>query len=280
MFRYLLSLLLFFHILTYANGHNSSKSLIEKLSKGEKLAITNVAVASSVLLWGFTQWGYGEEDFHFDKEGWFKNDTSNGGTDKLGHFYTNYLVTRILASIYNDWGYDRSDAALYAALTAGFLSGIFIEIGDGFSAHGFSQEDFIADILGAVIGYYWYINPSLAEKIDFRVEYALSFNSNNVTDFTTDYERMKFLLAIKAEGFEMFQNNFMKYLELHIGYYSRDFNHDTMPLEGRKRYLYAGVGLNLSRLLRPYVGKYSKVFNYLQIPYSYLPIEKRFEGYQ
>ncbi len=276
MFRFLLFILLFFHTVTFANDHNSSKSLTQKLSKGEKLAITNVAVASGVLLWGFTQWGYGEEDFHFNKEGWFQKDTSNGGTDKLGHFYTNYLMTQVLASIYNDWGYDRDNAALYAALTAGLLSGILIELGDGFSAHGFSKEDFITNILGAAVGYYWYINPSLAEKIDFRVEYAISLNSDNVTDFTTDYEHMKFLLAIKAEGFEMFQNNVMKYLELHIGYYTRDFNHDTMPLEGRKRYLYAGIGLNLSKLLRPYMGEYSKAFNYFQVPYTYLPVEKQF----
>jgi VanZ family protein len=192
---------LLFHAIVFANEENASKNLIENLSKGEKLAITNVAIASGVLIWGFTQWGYGEENFHFDNEGWFEKETSNGGSDKLGHFYTNYLMARVVAPIYESWGYKSEDAALYAALTAGMLSGILIELGDGFSEHGFSSQDFIADVLGAAAGYFWHINPSLAQKIDFRVEYAPSLHSDNVTDFTTDYEHMKHLVAIKANGF-------------------------------------------------------------------------------
>jgi len=276
MFRFLLLFLLLFHTIASSNDTNSSTSLIERLSKEEKLIYTNVAIASGVLVWGFTQWGYGTEDFHTSSEGWFGKETSNGGSDKLGHFYTNYLMARILAPIYNSWGYNSHEAGLYASLTAGVLSGILIELGDGFSEHGFSKEDFIADVLGATAGYFWYTNPSLAKKIDFRVEYAPSFGSDNVTDFTTDYEHMKHLLAVKAEGFEMFENNFMQYLELHLGYYTRDFNHDTMPIEDRKRYVYVGLGLNLSKLLRPAIGKYSTIFNYYQMPYTYLPVEKQF----
>jgi hypothetical protein len=276
MFRFLLMGSLLFYTFASANDNNSSTNLIERLSKEEKLIYTNVAVASGVLIWGFTQWGYGTEDFHTSDEGWFEKDTSNGGSDKLGHFYTNYLMTRILAHIYNGWGYNSHDSGLYAAVSAGVLSGILIELGDGFSEHGFSKEDFIADILGVTAGYFWHTNPSLAKKIDFRVEYAPSFGSDNVTDFTTDYEHMKHLLAIKAEGFELFEDSMMKYLELHLGYYTRDFNHDTMPLEDRKRYVYVGLGLNLSRLLEPVMGKYSTFFNYYQTPCTYLPLEKKF----
>ncbi|MEA2111220.1 MAG: DUF2279 domain-containing protein [Campylobacterota bacterium] len=276
MFRHLLLFLFLTHTTMHADNTSSSKTLLERLSKEEKLVYTNAAIASGVLIWGFTQWGYGEEKFHFDDEGWFGKETSNGGSDKLGHFYTNYLVTRILAPIYENWGYSNTNAGLYAALTAGITSGVLIELGDGFSEHGFSKEDFIADVLGAAAGYFWYINPALAEKIDFRVEYAPSLNSDNTTDFTTDYEHMKHLLAVKANGFETFQNSYMQYLELHIGYYTRDFNHDTMPIEDRKRYLYAGVGLNLSKLLRPHIGKYATIFNYYQMPYTYVPVEKQF----
>jgi hypothetical protein len=86
---------------------------------------------------------------------------------------------------------------------------------------------------------------------------------------------MKHLIAIKAEGFEMFANSFMQYFELHIGYYTRDFNHDTMPLNDRKRYFYAGFGMNLSKLLRPAIGSYSKIFNYYQVPYTYASLEKK-----
>ena len=242
----------------------------DDFSKTEKMTLTNIAIASGILTWGFTQWGYGEESYHLDDEGWFENTTSNGGSDKLGHFYTNYLLTRTMAPIYEGWGYSKKEAGLYGSLTSITLSGILIEIGDGFSEHGFSRQDFIADAFGAVSGYLWYVNPSLAKKVDFRVEYNPFLKSDNITDFTTDYERMKHLLAIKAEGFELFKDTPMEYLELHVGYYSRNFNHDTMPVEERERHLYVGVGVNLSKLFRPAVGKYSTLFNYVQMPYTYI----------
>ncbi len=256
------------HTIVLAQHHDSERALLERLSKEEKLVYTNIAIASGVLVWGFTQWGYGDEDFHVRNEGWFERDTSNGGSDKLGHFYTNYLVTRLLAPLYKSWGYSEHHAALYGALTAGMLSGVLIEWGDGLSEHGFSREDFIADALGVIAGYIFATTPSLSDKIDFRVEYNPFLQSDNVTDISTDYERMKHLLVLKAEGFEMFNNTLAQYLELHVGYYTRNFNHDTLPLEGRKRYLYAGIGINLSKLLAPYMGGYARIFNYVQMPYT------------
>ena len=38
----------------------------------------------------------------------------------------------------------------------------------------------------------------------------------------------------------------------------------------RKQFLYVGIGLNLSKLLRPYLDV--PVFNYFQMPYTYLPV--------
>ena len=276
MFRSLLLATTILSALSYADETNTSKGLIDSLSKTEKLAITNVGIASGVLAWGFSQWGYGTESYHTDDEGWFEKTTSNGGSDKLGHFYTNYLLTRTMSPIYESWGYTKEDSALYGSLTSIMLSGLLIEIGDGYSEHGFAQNDFIADSLGALSGYLLYINPSIAKKVDFRFEYDPFKNSKNQTDFTTDYERMKHLMAIKGEGFEIFEDTPLEYLELHLGYYSRKFNHDSLPVDGRERNLYIGLGVNLSRLFRPYIGNYSTVFNYFQVPSSYLEGTRRY----
>lgn len=275
LFRYFILNVLLCVSLT-ANENDYTSLFSNELSKTQKLVLTNVAVSSVILTWGFTQWGYGDEDFHTDDEGWFGKETSNGGADKLGHFYTNYLITRLLAPIYEGWGYTNKDAALYASFTSILASGILIEVGDGFSEHGFSKEDFIVDVLGAGAGYILATQPSLAKKIDFRVEYNPFLDTDNVTDFTTDYERMKYLMAIKAEGFELFEDNYMKYLELHVGYYTRNFNHNTMPIEERERNIYLGIGINLSKLLRPHMGTYSTIFNYYQVPYTYIEVNKEF----
>jgi hypothetical protein len=248
------------------------------LSKGQKVLLSNLVMGGVIATWGFTQWEYGTEDLHSGSEGWFGKETSNGGSDKLGHFYTNYLITRLIAPFYEDWGYSREDAALYSSLTAAFQSIIVMEVGDATSPeHGFSNEDFAMDILGSIIGYYWYRYPSVAKKIDFRVEYLPDFN-NLQSDFTTDYEHMKHLLAVKAEGFEIFENSWAEYFELQAGYYTRNFHHNSVyPIEDRERYFYAGLGINLSRLLRPAIGKYSSIFNYYQVPYTYISYDKEWE---
>jgi len=275
MSRILLSIVLLFTFL-FAEEDNNTSVFSTNFTKTEKVLLTNVAIGSLIVGWGFSQWGYGDEDFHYDDEGWFAKETSNGGADKLGHFYTNYLITRILTPLYENWGYSNKDAALYASLSTVFFSGLLMEVGDGFSEHGFSKEDLIVDVLGAAAGYLLATQPNLAKKIDFRVEYNPFLDTDNVTDFTTDYERMKHLVAIKAEGFEMFEDNYMRYIELHIGYYTRNFNHDSMPIEERERNLYVGIGINLSTLLRPAIGDYAKVFNYYQVPYTYIEAKKEF----
>ncbi|MBD3793633.1 MAG: DUF2279 domain-containing protein [Campylobacterales bacterium] len=252
-----------------ADDTNQTLSWSDQFSKSHKVIASNAAITAGILTWGFTQWGYGTEDFHTDREGWFEADTSNGGSDKLGHFYTNYLITRTMAPLYESWGYSKNQAALYGALSAE-LSSVMIEVGDGYSEHGFSQEDLWVDTLGVATGALWHIYPDLASKVDFRIEYDPWKKTDNVTDFTTDYERMKHLMAIKGEGFELFEDTPLAYLELHVGYYSRNFNHDSLPIEGRERNLYVGVGINLSRILRPSLGRYATLFNYLQIPKTYL----------
>jgi len=275
MLRYFIVNILFLTLLLSRNHEQLSIDESLNFSKTEKYALTNVALGAGILTWGFSQWGYGDEKFHFDNEGWFENDTSNGGSDKLGHFYTNYLITRLLCDVYSDWGYSKDEAALYASFSSLAFSSLLIEVGDGYSEHGFSKEDLMADVLGVGVGYLLSTHPNLANKIDFRVEYLPTSNSENVTDFTTNYEQMKHLMVLKADGFEALDDTYLDYLELHLGYYSRNFNHDTLPLAGRERTFYVGVGLNLSKLLSPYLGTYSKIFNYYQVPHTYIELGKR-----
>ncbi len=277
----ILLLLFTFTILLHVNLDASDENLsIEDsaFTKGQKVLLSNVVMGGVIAAWGFTQWEYGTEDLHSGSEGWFGKETSNGGSDKLGHFYTNYLITRLIAPFYEDWGYTREKAALYSSLTAAFQSIVVMEVGDATSPeHGFSNEDFAMDILGSIIGYYWYRYPSVAKKIDFRVEYLPDFNDIQ-SDFTTDYEHMKHLMAIKAEGFESLQDTWAQYFELHVGYYTRNFHHNSVfPIEDRERYMYAGIGINLSHLLRPAIGKYSSIFNYYQVPYTYISYDKEWE---
>jgi len=180
MFRYFI-LNFLVSIILLASKNNSTS-----FTKMQKYALANLAIGAGILGWGFSQWGHGDEDFYVDSEGWFERESRNGGSDKLGHFYTNYLITRLLSDVYSDWDYSQND------------------------------------------------------------------------------------------DFELFDDIYMEYLELHLGYYSRNFNHNSLPLKGRERSIYVGgVGLNLSKLLSPYIGSYGKMFNYYHVPYSYVEVAKR-----
>ena len=273
--RLFLLLLLLGSLSAHAMDHNQSVN-DETFSKGQKVLLANLLIGTTITVWGITQWEYFTEDLHKGDEGWFGKETSNGGADKLGHFFTNYLITRVLAPIYHDWGYSRNDAALYATATSAAMS-FLMEVGDATSpSHGFSHEDMIMNLLGSTAGYFWYRYPSMAKKVDFRVEYWPDSSTEMKADFTTDYENMKHLIALKAEGFEVFDNSFMEYVELHFGYYTRNFHHDSTPIEDRQRYVYAGVGINLSRLTRDYIGDFSKIFNYYQVPKTYIHKDHEF----
>jgi hypothetical protein len=142
-----------------------------------------------------------------------------------------------------------------------------MEVADSFSpSEGFSYEDLIMNVLGTGVAYVWGKHPILARKIDFRMECTPEFNSHDF-GFATNYERQRFLMAIKADGFKFVKNPLLKYLEFHAGYYARGYkNYDEYGSDDRRRYLYVGIGFNVSRLLQKFVD--TRVLDYVQIPYT------------
>ena len=79
-------------------------------------------------------------------------------------------------------------------------------------------------------------------------------------------------MALKADGFTALNDTPLRYLELHLGYYVREDNdyHPTQE-DDLERTVYLGIGLNVGKLLATVWE--TKLFNYVQLPYTYLPIE-------
>ncbi|MBT3178356.1 MAG: DUF2279 domain-containing protein [Desulfobacula sp.] len=236
-------------------------------SKQETVLISNILGLTAITTWGILNWDYFKNEPKKKDEGWFSKNTKDGGHDKLGHFYFSYALSNALAGIYEKKGYSARQGAFLGSLSS-FGMTTFMEVGDSFSSYGFSYEDFIMNLVGSVTGYFLYSHPDIAQKIDFRVEYHPNFSK---TDFFTDYENQKFLLALKFDGFEFAQKNHLKYLELHLGYYTKGFP----DKKDRERNIYIGVGINISRLFKQAaMPKTSKAFNYIQLPYTYIKIDK------
>lgn len=240
---------------------------IAPLKKEDKVLYTNIAAGAGIIGWGIKYWDYGDRKPHMKSEGWFGKGTKEGGADKYGHFFSNYAVTHGLGTLYENWGYSKEKAARLGAFSSFGLSAL-MEVGDSFSPYGTSYEDLTMNLLGSLVGYYWYKYPELQEKIDFRVEYDPGAGGGSHEDILTNYHKMKHLMAIKAEGFDTFKNSgALRYLELHIGHYSRGYEASNLQNE---HHGYVGIGVNLSKLFRKPLGKYSKIFNYYQVPGSYI----------
>lgn len=206
-------------------------------------------VVAGVTAIGVANWSWGSSaSFRFNPEGWFGRDTNSGGTDKLGHAFTSYALTNVLADRLVRQGRAPERAALSAALTAQAVM-LYVEVFDGFSGdHGFAREDVAMNLMGTGLAYARTVNPRLHELLDFRLEYQAS----GYKGFRplSDYAGQKYLLAMKLGGFNALRDTPLRFFEVQAGYYTRGFSKaERADGLGRTRHGFVGVGLNLNALL-------------------------------
>ncbi len=246
-----------------------SKDLTDDELK-QRVLYTNLIGVGVSMAWGTAFWDYFTISPVTADEGWFAEDTKYGGADKLGHVYATYIFSLGFSSLYEYWGMDNNDAILYGPLTAWVFQGM-MEVGDSFSpTQGFAYEDIVMNTLGAIFYTVREKYPSVKEKLDLRLEYLPDFQEGD-EDIFTQYNSKKYLLTLKFSGFESMESNFMKYGELQVGYYTRGYRHEDL-YEQNERTAYVGIGINVSEVFAS-MGwtKTSKFFNYVQLPYSYVP---------
>ena len=232
--------------------------------KESKLLYTNLTAAALIGVWGLIEWDYGSEGWNKADEGWFEKDSKYGGADKVGHFWSTYAFADALTGLYKSWGYSSDKANLYAALSAWTVQAA-MEAGDATSkTQGFSYEDMVANTFGALTSVLMERYPELDRKIDFRVEYVFNVSVNGIFD---DYSNQYYSMVLKLDGFDAFQDNFLKYLELSAGYYSRGYGESDEDT----RSFYGGISINFSRLLKENGWeKTGKTLEYVQLPYTVL----------
>jgi len=244
----------------------------ENLSKEKKALLMNAVAGASILTWGALTWDYGEESPHFQGDGWFEKNSPEGGADKTGHAYSAYALSHLFYYQYRRWGYDQKQAITFGCLSSLGVTTL-MEIGDSFSEYGFSYQDALFNVVGVAIGYGMVKYPEVARKVDFRVEYDPFREGEHKGDFLTDYERLKYILAVKMDGFDTAKDTYLKFFELQVGYSARgyeDYDEDAGEHDSRRRKIYVGVGLNIGKLVEPFWK--TKVFNYVQVPYTYVPL--------
>jgi len=241
------------------------KSWWARQPKENKMLYTNITAAALIGIWGLSEWEYGSASWNNAEEGWFENDSKYGGADKLGHFWATYVFADALTGLYSNWGYSPNRANAYAALSSWAVQ-TFMEVADATSeTQGFSYEDLLSNTAGALASIVLHHYPEIDRKIDFRIEYVFENDVNGIFD---DYSNHYYSIALKFDGFDSLENTFMKYIELHAGYFTRGFEDDD---EDDVRSVYVGISVNLASLLqRNGWQRTGKVLEYLQLPYSVL----------
>ncbi|TKB27180.1 DUF2279 domain-containing protein [Desulfopila sp. IMCC35006] len=244
---------------------NPQESWWSRQPKANKMLYTNLTAATAIGIWGLATWDYGSAGLNKAHEGWFEQGSKYGGADKLGHLWSTYAFSDALTGLYTSWGYVPKQANTYAALSAWTVQA-FMEIGDATSeTQGFSWEDMAMNTAGALTSVLMQRYPELDRKIDLRVEYVFNVPVNGIFD---DYSNQYYSMVLKLDGFDRFENTFLKYVELAGGYYTRGYGDAE---EEDTRSFYVGISLNFSSILREKGWKKTgKVFEYIQPPYTVL----------
>ena len=211
------------------------------------LIVDHLVVDTMIAIWGESYWKWGTQSEHVHHEDWFAKDSQTGGSDKTGHFYMTYLLSRVLSSRMQDRGYSLESSSLVGS-ASGLLAMTLLEVGDGTSPYGFSTEDLIADTLGATFAYLIRSNPDVDKFLDIRLEYMPTSDYIHGGDNTTDYSGMRHLIAFKLSGFEKLRKNYLSLVEFQAGFYSRGYrSYDTID---KSQHFYVGIGISLSDIAR------------------------------
>jgi hypothetical protein len=183
-----------------------------------------------------------------ENEGWFGKNTYSGGADKLGHFFMNYATARLASDAF-EWAGNSPEQSRRLAAWTTIGTYTAVEILDGFSKQWrFSREDAIINLVGAGTGYLLERHPGVDRVLDIRMHYRPS-EKESFNPFG-DYSGQTYLLVAKANGIPALRlRPLMRYLEFSIGYGTRGFSESLESVGMGKRYLYAGVSLNIAEVM-------------------------------
>ncbi|MDH5537822.1 MAG: YfiM family protein [Rhizobacter sp.] len=186
-------------------------------------------------------------------EGWFGAGTEYGGADKLGHAMFAYTGARLLTRAY-EWAGNSGDTALKLGLWTSVGTLLGVEVIDGYSKKWrFSKEDAVANLAGGAMAWWLETSPAADALLDLRLQYSRSQGPEGRRDFDPfgDYSGQRYLLVFKASGVPALRaHGVLRYLELNVGYGTRNFDKESRGLVAPTRHVYYGVSLNLTELLR------------------------------
>lgn len=216
------------------------------------------AFHGAYLTWQHFAWyRKGSEPFHYEGSyDTFAVNTTDGGLDKLGHFWGNYTLTRGQTALLVAGGWPRLPSSL-ASFGLTELAYLLIEIQDGMAPYGFGKKDLVANLLGGSLGVLMDNVPVVDRLFDFRLEYWPSSRyrknlANGDVDGAQDYTGQSYILALHLGALPRLRDEdwgyWTRYVDLAVGFEAKHYypQPDDRP---PRQSLYAGISLNVQGVL-------------------------------
>ena len=248
--------------------------------------VLTAMVPPITLAFGRKVWAWGEShEPRFGDEGWFGQDTGQGGADKVGHMYAHYVTERLLFTAYDHLDTKPNEALIFST-TMACVVGTMIELGDMYTAdYGFSINDLIIDYtgvaIGAVLDKYPVADGFFGLTITYNPTEGFLEHETGVMralEWVNDYSGMTYLATFKLAGFKnvgIELPDFMRYIQLDLGYYTRDYSTYDHAVGHRdeRRNLYCGISINFAEVVKDfYENDKSVACRLSQIPFRYYTI--------
>lgn len=243
-----------------------------------KIVTASVVLGAPVI--GYFAWWRtsSRSNFEFANERWFQRDTYAGGADKASHIFLGYISTLALQGIYRSL--DKTPAeARSLAFGVMVLTGVLIEVGDGFSQYRFSWEDITANTIGALLGTgidAW----GLKDTVGLRFGYVKALIPDaccRYGGYGDDYSKEIYSADLKLAGFLPrlgVRPGPARFFLLSVTYGSKGYRYSAEPV--RERNVGVEIGLNLREVLlavgvpeKPWWGKVLLgIATYFRFPYT------------
>lgn len=212
------------------------------------------AVAYTYLAW--YRRSENSDTLGFREEGLFGHDTYAGGADKLGHAWSNYVLTRGISGVLSWGGVSRpASLATSASLAFGFFA--LIELKDGYEPkYGFSWGDVLFNAGGIGLGLGAELFPALDEFFAFRLQYWPSqafvrqVNSGGAVNVAEDYSGQAFLVSYHLSSIATLREGLAwpQFVDLTLGYRALNYEPPSAS-QPRIQELFFGLSLNLQRVV-------------------------------
>jgi len=247
-----------------------------------------IAVPVAVTIYGTITWDWGsQKNPHFGDEGFFGKNTYAGGADKMGHAFSHYVMFRALHN-YFDWSENGKSTKWFYSITSASCVGLLIEVGDAFTGeYGFSYEDMVSDMTGIGLGILLEYSPTLDSLIGYSWHYWPTERykdrwKSKPFNMTTDYDGAKFVLNFRLAGLQnlgLQLPNFLRYIQLDFGYFTRNYIHRKETDPPPYRSLYFGISLNFMEVVKDFFDNpESRTCKILQQPFKYYHIPAGYDG--